>query len=167
VITLKDAEATQPEWNRKAKDAVNALTRRLLGVGATTARPVSPTDGQMFYDDTLKRPVWYNTADAVWRGAEGPGAPVTKTADFTLAATDNMIFSNRGATNTVTLPAASLWPGRRVYFKTIQAFTLVSASSNVVPLAGGAASTAILAGTAGKYAWIVSDATDWHIFEAN
>jgi hypothetical protein len=167
MITLKDAEATQGEWNRKAKDAVNALTRRLLGVGATTTRPVSPTDGQMFYDDTLKRPVWYNTADAVWRGAEGPGAPVTKTADFTLAATENSVIHNRAATNTVTLPAASAWPGRTVRMKTIQAQMVVSASSNVVPLVGGAAGTAILAATAGKWADLTSDGINWVIMAGN
>jgi hypothetical protein len=164
---LKDAEATQQEWNRKARDAVNGLIRRLLGVGATTARPVSPTDGQMFYDDTIKQPVWYNSADAVWRGAAGPGAPVTKTADFTVAATENMIISNRAATNTGTLPEAASWPGRTITIKTITAQTVVSASSNVVPVGGGAAGTAILAATAGKWAQIVSDGTNWIIMQAN
>jgi hypothetical protein len=38
---------------------------------------------------------------------------------------------------------------------------LTSASSNVVPLAGGAAGTAILSATAGAWATLVSDGTNW------
>jgi hypothetical protein len=100
-------------------------------------------------------------------GAIGRGAPVTKTGNFTLAITENWIICNGTATITVTLPAASSWTGREVMLKTIAAFTVVSASSNVVPLVGGAASTAILAATAGKYATLVSDGTNWIIMQAN
>lgn len=95
------------------------------------------------------------------------GAVVTKVADFTLAATENWISCNGGATITVTLPSAASFPGREVMLKTIAAFTVVSASSNVLPLAGGAAGTAILAATAGKYATLVSDGTNWVIMAAN
>ena len=100
-------------------------------------------------------------------GTIGRGAPVTKTGNFTLAITENWIICNGTATITVTLPAASSWTGREVMLKTIAAFTVVSASSNVVPLAGGAAATAILAATAGKYATLVSDGTNWIIMQAN
>lgn len=101
-------------------------------------------------------------------GALGRGTPVTKTADFTLAATENWIINNKsGSSCTVTLPAASSWTGREVTIKTIQAQTVVSASSNVVPLAGGAAGTAILAATAGKWATLVSDGTNWVIMAGN
>lgn len=127
--------------NGTAQNALAGLTR----FGATTA-PV-------------------NTVDIT--GSLGRGAPVTKTTDFTLAATENWVISDRAATNTVTLPAASSWTGREVMFKTIQAQTLVSASSNVVPLVGGAAGTAILAATAGKWATAVSDGTNWVIMQGN
>ena len=100
-------------------------------------------------------------------GSIGRGAPVTKTAGFTLAIAENWIICNGTATITVTLPAASSWTGREVMLKTIAAFTVVSASSNVVPLAGGAAGAAILAATAGKYATLVSDGTSWIIMQAN
>lgn len=95
------------------------------------------------------------------------GAVATKTTDFSLAATENWISCNGGATITVTLPSAASFPGREVMLKTIAAFTVVSASANVLPLAGGAASTAILAATAGKYATLVSDGTNWVIMAAN
>jgi len=94
-------------------------------------------------------------------------APVTKTADFTLGANENEVICNGSASITATLPAASGWVGRKVRFKTIAAFTVVSASSNVVPLAGGAAGTAILAATAGKYAELVSDGTNWVVMAGN
>lgn len=100
-------------------------------------------------------------------GSIGWGAPVTKTNDFSLAATENWVINNRAATNTVTLPAASSWTGRVVTLSTIQAQTVVSASGNVVPLIGGAAGTAILAGTAGKWATLVSDGTNWTIMAGN
>ena len=92
--------------------------------------------------------------------------PATKTSDFTLGDTEQEIIVNKASSCIVTLPAASAWTGRIVYFKTIQAQTLVSASSNVVPLIGGAAGTAILAATAGKWAKLVSDGSNWIIMAA-
>ena len=92
-------------------------------------------------------------------------APVTKTANFTVATGETNIICNGTATITATLPAASTNTGRNITMKTIAAFTVVSASSNVVPLAGGAAGTAILAATAGKWVKMVSDGTNWIIME--
>tara|TARA_R110000868_G_scaffold157727_1_gene385157 strand:+ start:1781 stop:2533 length:753 start_codon:yes stop_codon:yes gene_type:complete len=89
---------------------------------------------------------------------------VTKVADFTLADSEGWVINNKsGSTCTVTLPAASAWGGRAVTFKNLQLQTLVSASSNVVPLIGGAAGTAILPGLAGAWATLVSDGTNWVI----
>ena len=92
----------------------------------------------------------------------GSGVVATKTADFTLADTEGWIINNKsGSTCTVTLPAASAWARRVVTFKNLQLQTLVSASSNVVPLIGGAAGTAILPGLVGAWATLVSDGTNW------
>jgi hypothetical protein len=89
-------------------------------------------------------------------------APVTKVADFTVASTDTWIINNKsGSTCTATLPAPSTNTGRVLYFQNYQNQFLVSASSNVVPRAGGAASTAILADEAGDTATLVSDGTNW------
>ena len=91
-----------------------------------------------------------------------PAAPVTKTADFTVAATEVWLINNKsGSTCTATLPAAASWSGRVLYFQNYQAQTLVSASSNVVPLAGGAAATSILLASTGDSATLVSDGTNW------
>ena len=98
----------------------------------------------------------------------GACAPVTKTADFTVAANEDVLINNKsGSACTVTLPAAASWTGRRILIKTIQAQAVNSASSNVVPLAGGAAGTAIVTGTAGKYAELVSDGTNWITMSGN
>ena len=91
-----------------------------------------------------------------------PSAPVTKTADFTVAATEVWLINNKsGSTCTATLPAAASWSGRVLRFQNYQAQTLVSASSNVVPLAGGAAATSILLASAGDSATLVSDGSNW------
>jgi hypothetical protein len=92
---------------------------------------------------------------------------VTKVADFTLADNEGWVINNKsGSTCTVTLPAASAWGGRAVTFKNLQLQTLVSASSNVVPLIGGAAGTAILPGLVGAWATLVSDGTNWVVMAA-
>ena len=88
--------------------------------------------------------------------------PVTKTADFTVGAGETWIINNKsGSTCTVTLPTASSYTGRVLTFQNYQAQTLVSASSNVVPLGGGSAGTAILDAVAGNWATLVSDGTNW------
>jgi len=95
-------------------------------------------------------------------GTHTTSAPVTKVADFTVAATDTWIINNKsGSTCTATLPSPATNTGRVLYFQNYQNQFLVSASSNVVPRAGGAASTAILADEAGDTATLVSDGSNW------
>ena len=96
--------------------------------------------------------IQYNTALGYWTNVTpasvinaSTGAPVTKTANFTVAASENWLINNKsGSTCTVTLPTASSWTGRQLVFKNMQAQTLVSASSNVVPIDSTTAGTAIL-----------------------
>lgn len=95
-------------------------------------------------------------------------APVTKTASFTLGAAENFVIANGSAANvTVTFPTASTSVGRVVTIKNLSGtYTVISAASNVKPLASGTAGTAILAATAGKWATLVCDGTDWVIMAA-
>ena len=89
---------------------------------------------------------------------------VTKTADFTLDASEGWVINNKsGSTCVVTLPDAASWGGRAVTFKNLQAQTLVSASSNVAPIGSATAGTAILPATVGAWATLVSDGTNWVI----
>lgn len=114
---------------------------------------INIADGILFYKDS---------SAVVQTIGKIASAPVTKTADFTVAATDLWLINNKsGSTCTATLPAASSYSGRVLHFQNYQAQTLVSASSNVVPLAGGAAGTSILLASAGDSATLVSDGSNW------
>lgn len=104
---------------------------------------------------------------AEYLGANIRNKPVTKTAAFTVAANENEIICNGSASINVTLPDATTQPGRKIRIKTLAAFTVVSASSNVKPLDTDTAGTAILAATAGKWAELVSDGASWVIMAGN
>ena len=108
---------------------------------------------------------WTNVTPASVLASTG-GAPVTKTADFTVADNETWIINNKsGSTCTATLPTASAWSGRTLTFKNMQAQTLVSASSNVVPIDSTTAGTAILLAVVGNWATMVSDGTNWVIMQ--
>jgi len=91
-----------------------------------------------------------------------PSAPATKVANFTVADTEVWLINNKsGSTCTVTLPTASSWTGRVLRFQNYQVQAVASASSNVVPLTGGAAGTSILLASSGDQTTLVSDGTNW------
>ncbi len=95
-------------------------------------------------------------------------APVTETgATRSLLCTDVDLICNRAGTITLTFLSAAQFSGREITIRTIQAQTVISASSNIIPLAGGAAGTAILSATAGKWARLKSDGTNWQIMASN
>jgi hypothetical protein len=96
------------------------------------------------------------------------GAAITANT-YTVGASDtHLIFNNASQTCTVTLPTpAASNRGREITMRTTANFTVISAGSNVVAAAGGAAGTAILAATAGKWACLVSDGTAWQVQMSN
>lgn len=95
------------------------------------------------------------------------GAPVTATADYTVASGVTWVINNKsGSSMTLTLPSASANVGREVTVQNYQAQNVVSASSNVVPQGGGSAGTAILLNVVGNWATMVSDGTNWVIMAA-
>lgn len=85
---------------------------------------------------------------------------------YTVLASDQMIIQTTTA-STYTLPAPASFIGRQLHIVTQFAGAVVSASANVFPLAGGSPSTAILAATAGKWATLVSNGTNWVIVASN
>ena len=132
------------------------------------------------YDDFGNWPRNRGTAVTTWTENGAPGAvgttlygqyaPLedyaiikTVTADYTVQRTDRTIINNRAATNTLTLPAANANKGRVLRIITIQAQTVVSVASDVTPIAGGAAGTAILAASDGAWADLESDGNSWII----
>jgi hypothetical protein len=64
--------------------------------------------------------------------------------------------------NTPTVPA-----GKLIYIKTYTANAVNSASSNVIPITGGAAGTAILSATAGKWALLQWNGSSYEILQSN
>jgi hypothetical protein len=97
-------------------------------------------------------------------------APVTAiitATTHTVSDTDRYLIVNAASTCTLTLPAAASWPGREIYVKTIANHAVSSASSNVKPAGSNTAGTAIVAQTAGKFALLVSDGTNWVVMASN
>lgn len=69
--------------------------------------------------------------------------------------------SETSVTGSVFTGVTSTNTGRWLYIKTVTANTVVSASSDIVPIDGTAAGTAILPATAGAWAALQSNGTNW------
>jgi hypothetical protein len=101
----------------------------------------------------------------------GTGVPATTVStrdeDFALENSERWVINNKiGSTCTVTMPEAAVWGGRAVTFKNLQAQTLVSALSDVVPIDSATPGTAILPATVGAWATLVSDGTNWVVMQS-
>ena len=94
-------------------------------------------------------------------GGYSAAGPSIKTANYSQGIHDYSLIFNGSGSITLTLLAAATYPGKVLYVKTIAAQTVVSASSNVKPIDSDTAGTAILAATAGKWAMLQSDGTNW------
>ena len=130
------------------------------------------TDANLFFLDasTDRIGVGTNTPTAKFQvnGSFAGPLPVTVTTSYTVGAGDFVIISNRGASNTLTLPTPASNGGRMLRILNIGgAFTVVSASANVVPRAGGTATTAILPATDGAWADLYCDGTNWLIIASS
>ena len=137
-------------YERAAFDWQTVANVLLIGAqnaGTGVARPVGIVSGNRVYNFGV--------------------APATKTTAYTVVDGDQWLTFNGGASITVTLPTASNYTGREITLKTIAAFTVVSASSNVLPIGSATAGTAILPATAGKFVTLVSDGTNWVTVQGN
>jgi hypothetical protein len=94
-------------------------------------------------------------------------APSSVNASTYSVATTDVSLRFTTTNCTVTLPAAASYTGRILYLNTITANSVTSASSNVIPLGSNTAGTAILAATAGKFAMLQSNGTNWITMMAN
>lgn len=142
MLRIPTTASNQAEWTRKAATTLN---RSLTGLGSAQSDILTAQSNITALQTAVV------------------STPVTKTTNFTVADSERNIICNGAASITVTLPDATTTAGRAIYIKTIAAFTVVSASSNVVPLTSATAGTAILAATAGKWARLVSDGVNWII----
>jgi hypothetical protein len=161
--------ATSPNWQ-------SICWSPELGIFCAVAYDGSPDLSRVMTSSLKGRPpTAYNMFDSSFNNINqlglwnfqsvSRGVPVTKTTNFSVVPGENwIIVNNSSGTTTVTLPSASSYPGLEITMKTIQNQAVVSASSNVVPINSSTASTAILTGTAGSWATLVSDAsTNWII----
>ena len=86
----------------------------------------------------------------------------TAAAGYTLVAGETLkTFSGTGCT--LTLPSAAAYSGNPIFLLTTVASAVISASSNVIPRAGGAAGTAILGASDGAWAILIPNGTNWQI----
>jgi hypothetical protein len=162
--------AVTQSWNTSVDGGItiaNAVARMDIGLTSTGARIFVFEDNPLTLVTGGSDRVTISGEGLVGvTAAFGRGAPVTKTGNFTVAVNENWIICNGTGTITVTLPTASAWTGREIMLKTIAAQTVISATSNVVPLAGGAVGTAILPATAGAWVTLVSNGVFWVIMQA-
>jgi len=87
---------------------------------------------------------------------------ILKTASFTVGAGERNYNVTGTASVTVTLPTATA--GRTINIVNKATFTIVSASSNVMPRTGTQTlGTAICAAVVGSFATLVADGTNWYI----
>ena len=107
------------------------------------------------------------TSKLAVNGALALKSPTTvNAATYTMASTDSSLIIT--TTNcTITLLSAATYTGRILYIKNITEHSLTSNASNVVPLGSATAGTAILAATAGKFAMLQSDGTNWITMMSN
>ena len=158
-------------------DAAVVTTTDVIGVANGGTGQTTYTDGQLLIGNSTgntltKATLTAGTGISITNGSGAitvatngqitGAAPVTATNDYTVASGVSYIINNKaGSTQTVTLPAANTNSGRQLTFQNYQNQTVVSASSNVVQLGGGAATSAILPAIAGSWASLVSDGTNW------
>jgi hypothetical protein len=72
-----------------------------------------------------------------------------------------------GINCTLTFPAASSFPGRIIRLFNAGSFSASSATANITNAALGSVTSTIFGGTAGKFADIQSDGTNWYITASN
>lgn len=100
--------------------------------------------------------------------------PVSVTSSYTVLPIDSsIIFNSANGPITVTLPAATTYPGRWLDVKNINSTitaVVTSASSNITPLSGGTTNANILSsapGNSARWARIQSDGSSWVIMASN
>jgi hypothetical protein len=90
---------------------------------------------------------------------------ITSAPTYTVLESTTWLIIDYSGNYTVALPAAGDFTGRELTIKTLKAFTVISNASNVKPIDSDTVGTAILPATAGAWALLVSDGTNWIIMQ--
>ena len=141
-----------------------SAARTTLGLGTAAVLDVGTSANNIVQlDGSAKLPA-VDGSQLLNLPASNAGAPVTKTADFTVGSSENVIICNKAfGVMTATLPSPATFPGRQLMFKNVSATVAVnSASSNVVQFSGSGPSSVIV-GTGPFWATMVSNGTNWVI----
>lgn len=102
-------------------------------------------------------------------GGFGIGTATSVTAStYTVLQTDFDIVFATSANCTVTLPIATQENvGRILFLKNTANFSIVSASSNIIPQSSTSATTSIIPAGAGLWVMLKSDGTNWNVIASN
>lgn len=158
------ASASAALTSRNQAVAAAALYPSITGQGTNIPRVNAGATAMEFRTPTqFRTDLGLSATGAVTFGSLSLGPVVTKTADFTLAATENYVINNKASVACVmTLPAASAHSGRILNLVNgPQGTALNSASANVIPITGAAAGTAVLPAGTGNWVSLVSNGTNW------
>lgn len=158
---LSAQEVAFSSWNTLLRIGTIASNQVRLGAASTD---IVTLDGATKYTG-VKTTSPKSILDVA--GAMALAAPTTVTGNYNALDTDSNIVFNAVGSCILNLPAASSAPGRIYRVRTIANQTVVSGASNVIPITGGAAGTAILPATAGKWVDLQSDGTSWQIIAGN
>lgn len=85
------------------------------------------------------------------------GTPITiNDTAYTVNGNDNWLICDNSSQITLTLPIASMYPGREINIKTING-PVVSSETNIVPMTSSTSGITILPGIPGSWTTLVSD----------
>ena len=108
-----------------------------------------------------------NQSSLVSVGSLSRGAPKTIIGNYTILKSDNWIICNSSSTITITLPSGTDNIGRELMFKNISSGAVSSLINNITSLDGTTTNFTILSGTAGQWATLVYDGTNWNIMQGS
>ena len=162
--TLTSPTMTAPALGTVASGVISACTS--TGMVLTTPTITSPVITGSGTGSINGVPIGATTASTGKFTSLTTSLVTNAAATYTVLASDQIIIQTTTA-STYTLPAPASFTGRQLHIVTQFAGAVISASANVFPLAGGSPGTAILAATAGKWATLVSNGTNWVIVASN
>jgi len=112
------------------------------------------------------------TSSLTIAGGYATAPPITITVSpYTVPLSASTLIINFSASIVLTLPSAASYPGRWLTVKTLSAFNVNSASTNIAPLTSANVNNIILpqstVAASGKYARLQSDGSNWVVMIAN